>query len=283
MAFRRGGLGSGLDALFDDNFSDVQVKKTLRTMDIEPNRFQPRKNFDDDSLAELAASIQKFGIIQPVVVKPTGNGSYRIIAGERRWRAARLIGLEEVPVIIRELSENESMQISLIENIMREDLNPIEEAGGYKELIEKYGMTHESISEIFGCSRSYITNSLRLLTLPDEITEMLRNGKISVGHAKVLLSCSDRDIAVKLANQCADDNLTVKQLEKLVKNLESCRQPAKTVRSDNFFKEMEISLNQILGRKVSIKSNAKGHGTIVLEFYDKDDLSAIADKLSCDK
>lgn len=280
MAIRKGGLGAGLDALFDDNISDVQVKKTLRTMDIEPNRFQPRKNFDDDSIAELAVSVQKFGIIQPVVVKPMENGSYCIVAGERRWRAARLIGLEEIPVIIREFSESEAMQVSLIENIMRKDLNPIEEANGYKELIEKYNMTHEKISEVFGCSRPYITNSLRLLTLPHEILELVENGKISTGHAKVLLSCENRDIMIKLALQCAEDNLTVKQLEKLVKNISAQPKPEKTIPKDSYFREMELSLNEILGRKVSIKSDKKGHGTLVLEFYDKEDLSAIADRLA---
>lgn len=281
MAGKKGGLGIGLDALFDDNKSDVQIKKSLRTMEIEPNKFQPRKDFDENSIAELAESIKQFGIIQPVVVKPMDNGYYCIVAGERRWRAARLLGLEEIPVIVREFSESEIMQVSLIENIQRENLNPIEEALGYKQLIEAYSMTQERIAELFGHSRSYITNSLRILSLPEEILNLIKEEKISVGHAKLLLSCSNDNMAKELAMQCADDKLTVKQLESVIKSISSNKKPKKPVQTDSYFKEMELSLKEILGRKVNIKSNSKGKGTLVLEFYNKDDLSAIADRLAC--
>ena len=257
--------------------SDNQEITIMRTMDVEPNRFQPRKDFDNQAIAELAQSIKQFGIIQPVVVKPLSNGSYRIVAGERRWRAARMAGLEEIPVIIRSFSDSEEMQASLIENILRKDLNPIEEASGYKELMEKYNMTHEEISDVFGCSRSYITNSMRLLSLPDDIIPLVAENKISVGHAKLLLSCSDKNIMSELAHQCAEDNLTVRQLEKLLKSMDK---PVKTIKRDSYFREMELSLKEILGRKISIKYDKSGRGTLSLEFYDKEDLSDIADTLA---
>lgn len=258
--------------------SDNQEITIMRTMDVEPNRFQPRRDFDNQAIAELAQSIKQFGIIQPVVVKPLANGSYRIVAGERRWRAARMAGLEEIPVIIRDFSDSEEMQASLIENILRKDLNPIEEASGYKELMEKYSMTHEEISEIFGCSRSYITNSMRLLSLPADIIPLVAENKISVGHAKLLLSCSDKNIMSELAKQCAEDNLTVKQLEKLLKSMDKPQK--KIVRHDSYFREMELSLKEILGRKISIKYDKSSRGTLTLEFYDKKDLSDIADTLA---
>lgn len=252
----------------------------LRTMEIEPNRSQPRKNFDNDAIAELAQSIKHFGIIQPVVVRQLPNGVYRIVAGERRWRAARMAGLEEIPVIIRTFSDIEETQISLIENLLREDLNPLEEAMGYKELMDKYNMTHEEISDVFGCSRSYITNSLRLLYLPKDVCTLLAEGKISVGHAKLLLSCNNEKTISELAVQCAEGNLTVKQLDKLIKSIAKTEKNPKTEKRDSFYREMELSLKEILGRKISIKNEKSGRGTIILEYYDKEDLSAIADTLA---
>ncbi len=280
MALKKGGLGTGLDALFDDNTSEIQVKKTLRIMEIEPNKSQPRKDFDDEAIANLAESIKQFGIIQPVIVMPVSDGLYRIVAGERRWRAARLAGLTEIPVIIREFSDIEVMQISLIENIQRENLSPIEEASGYKELTEKFSMTQEKIAELFGRSRSYITNSIRLLSLPEEIQDMLKNGIITVGHAKILLSCENMETTKSLAKQCAEGNLTVKQLEKIVSSIKHCRKIPPSVAKDSYYTEMELSLKEILGRKVNIKANKKGKGTLTFEFFNKDDLSEIAERLS---
>lgn len=252
--------------------------KTLRTMEIEPDRSQPRKDFDEDSIASLAESIRQFGIIQPVIVKKINNGSYRIVAGERRWRAAMLAGIEEIPVIISDCSEKQSRQISLIENIQRENLNPIEEALGYRELADRYNMTQENIAAVSGRSRPVVANLLRMLSMPDEIQQLIKDGKISTAQAKLLLSCDDKQIMKELAFKCAEEGLTVKQLERLVK--QSLKAPKSTKRTDSYFKEMEISLKDMLCRNVSIKSDSKGKGTLILEFYDRDDLSAIAEKLT---
>ena len=182
-----GGLGAGLDTLFSDNTNEVQVKKTLRTAEIEPNRDQPRKYFSDEAIASLADSIREHGMLQPVLVRPLNSGGYQIVAGERRWRAARMLGMDEIPVNIRELSDTEAMQISLIENLQREDLNPIEEAEGLQALIDKCGYTQEEVAVSVGKSRPAITNSLRLLKLPQEVRDMAKDGVISAGHARALL------------------------------------------------------------------------------------------------
>ena len=183
LAPKKGGLGMGLGALFSDNASEVQGKSTLRISEIEPNRLQPRKDFDEEAIASLADSIKDHGLLQPIVVRPYGR-AYQIVAGERRWRAARVAGLGEVPVVIKEFSDSEAMQIALIENLQRENLNPVEEALGYRELSEKYDMTQESIAEMTGRSRSAVTNAIRILGLPDEVLEMIRNGQVSTGHAR---------------------------------------------------------------------------------------------------
>ena len=175
----KGGLGAGLGKLFIDNNNDIQVKKTLRTSEIEPNRDQPRKNFSEDAITALADSIREHGMLQPVLVRPISTGGYQIVAGERRWRAARMLGLEEIPVSIRELSDSEAMQIAIVENLQRENLNPIEEAAGYNELIEKFGMTQDKIAKMVGRSRSAIANAVRLLSLPERIVKMLENGELS--------------------------------------------------------------------------------------------------------
>ena len=175
------GLGSGLDTLFMDNTNDIQVKKTLRTSEIEPNRDQPRKVFSDEAIAALADSIREYGVLQPILV---GTGMYQIVAGERRWRAARMLGLDEVPVNIKELSDLEAMQIAIVENLQRENLNPLEEASGYSELIEKFGMTQEKVAKLVGRSRSAVANAVRLLTLPESVQKMVENGDLSAGHAR---------------------------------------------------------------------------------------------------
>ncbi|MBR6985330.1 MAG: ParB/RepB/Spo0J family partition protein [Ruminococcus sp.] len=277
----KGGLGLGLDMLFPDNANEVQVKKTLRTSEIEPNRDQPRKNFSDEAITALADSIREHGILQPILVRPMSTGSYQIVAGERRWRAARMLGLDEVPVNIRELSDVEAMQIAIIENLQRENLNPVEEANGYNELIEKYGMTQDKVAKMVGRSRSAIANAVRILSLPDRVLKMLENGELSAGHAKALLAFENEDILVGVAERAADGGMTVRQVERLAQK--QGEEPVEDKRSDkkidNYFVEMEISLKERLGRKVKV-DYGKNKGVLVLEFYDKEDLAAIAEKLA---
>lgn len=278
VAPKKGGLGRGLESLFSDNSSEVQVKRTLRTSEIEPNRLQPRKSFDDDAIASLADSIKTHGMIQPLVVRPY-MGTYQIVAGERRWRAAREAAVEEVPVIIKDLTDSEAMQIALVENLQRENLNPVEEAAGLKELADKYNMTQESIAHITGRSRSAVSNSIRLLGLPDEVLELIKDGLVSVGHAKVLLSVEDENLVINLASRVAEGTLTVRALESIAASLKKeKKEPEKP--SDSYFREMEISLKESLGRKVTVKNRGNDKGTLVLEFYDKADLLFLADKLS---
>ena len=278
VAPKKGGLGRGLESLFSDNSSEVQVKRTLRTSEIEPNRLQPRKSFDDDAIASLADSIKTHGMIQPLVVRPY-MGTYQIVAGERRWRAAREAAVEEVPVIIKDLTDSAAMQIALVENLQRENLNPVEEASGLKELADKYNMTQESIAHITGRSRSAVSNSIRLLGLPDEVLELIKEGLVSVGHAKVLLSVEDENLVINLASRVAEGTLTVRALESIAASLKKeKKEPEKP--SDSYFREMEISLKESLGRKVTVKNRGNDKGTLVLEFYDKADLLFLADKLS---
>ncbi len=273
-------LGSGLDFLFSDNTSDVQVKKTLRTSEIEPNRDQPRKVFSDEAIQALADSIREHGMLQPILVRPIGGG-YQIVAGERRWRAARMLGLDEVPVNIRELSDLETMQIAIIENLQRENLNPVEEAAGYNDLIEKYGMTQEKVAKMVGRSRSAVANSVRLLALPDRVLKMVENGDISAGHARALLAFEDEEMLIATALKAADGGLTVRQVEKAAqKASEGDTTAAKSNKKiDNYFVEMELSLHERLGRKVKV-DYGKNKGALILEFYDKDDLAALAEKLA---
>ncbi len=279
----KGGLGTvGFDSLFLDNSNDVQIKKTLRLAEIEPNRDQPRKSFSDEAIAALADSIRDHGMIQPILVRPLDTGGYQIVAGERRWRAARMLGLDEVPVTIRELSDTETMQIAIIENLQRENLNPVEEASGYNELIEKYGMTQEQVAKMVGKSRSAIANSVRMLALPQRVIGMLEKGEISAGHAKALLSFDDEEMLIAVANRAADGGMTVRQVERLAKKAEEAENEADIKadkRIDNYFVEMELSLNERLGRKVKV-DYGKNKGALILEFYDKEDLAALAQKLT---
>ncbi len=275
-----GGLGAGLDSLFSENASDVQIKATLRTSEIEPNRDQPRKHFSTESISTLADSIREHGILQPILVRPMESGGYQIVAGERRWRAARMLGLDEVPVNIKELSDVETMQIAIIENLQRENLNPVEEASGYNELIENYGMTQEQVGKMVGKSRSAVANAVRLLSLPQRVLKMLENGELSSGHAKALLGFEDEEMMLAIANRAADGGMTVRQVEKLAQKstVEIHTPPTDDKKIDNYFTEMEISLKERLGRKVKV-DYGKNKGVLILEFYDKDDLAAIAEKL----
>lgn len=279
-----GGLGNGLDSLFNDNISDIQVKKTLRISEIEPNRDQPRKNFSDEAIAALADSIREHGMLQPILVRPISSGGYQIVAGERRWRAARMLGLDEVPVNIRELSDLETMQIAIIENLQRENLNPVEEASGYNELIEKFGMTQDKVAKMVGRSRSAVANSVRLLSLPERVLKMLENGDISAGHARALLGFDNEEILIATAIKASDGGLTVRQVEKAAqKSLETedetNSEKAFDSRIDSYFVEVELSLKEKLGRKVKV-DYGKNKGALILEFYDKDDLTELANKLA---
>ncbi len=275
----KGGLGIGLGALFEDNKTESDSGQMLRVSEIEPNRGQPRKNFDDETISALADSIKEHGILQPILVRPYGSG-YQIVAGERRWRAARMLGMSEVPVQIKELSDLEAMQLALIENLQRENLNPVEEAKGYSELVESYGMTQEEVAKTVGRSRSSVANAMRLLALPEEIQEMLENGDISTGHGKALLAFDDEEKMLDAARKAADGKLNVRSLEKMASE-DDTKKPSKKDNShiDSYFKEMEIGLHNALGRKVKVEYG-KNKGALILEFYNKEDLSALAEKLS---
>lgn len=278
MATRKGGLGRGLESLFSENSTENESVVTVKTIDIEPNKNQPRKDFDEESLNELADSISKHGLIQPIVVRPTASGTYSIIAGERRWRACRLAGISEVPVVIKDIDEKSVMELALIENLQREDLNSVEEALGYKSLLETYNLTQEEIAESVGKSRSSITNALRLLNLNDNELEALRKGLISAGHARALLSIDDASLR-KVALEMALKGCSVRQIENIAKQTkEKAKKP--TLTKDTYYKEVEIALKEELGRKVIVKPNGKSGGTITLEFFDKKELEEIVNNLT---
>ena len=278
MAVKKGGLGRGLDALFNENATDEKGVVTLRLSEIEPNRNQPRTNFDEDALAELADSIEKHGLIQPIVVRPTSNGVYQIVAGERRWRACRMAGLQEVPVVIKELDDQKYFEIALIENLQREDLNAVEEAQGYKTLIDVYRLTQEQVAESVGKSRSAVTNALRLLNLNADALEALKNGQITAGHARAILAAEDQELATAML-KAALAGASVRELEAMTKVKVNGNKKASPTAKSNFYSEVEISLKNELGRKVEIKSKGKGKGTITLEFYSDEELAEFAKKI----
>ena len=277
MAAKKGGLGRGLDSLFGENSSDTKTGVTLRLSEIEPNRDQPRKDFDEEALGELAASIEKHGLLQPIAVRPTATGTYQIIAGERRWRACRMAGLETVPVVIKEADDREYTELALIENLQREDLNPVEEALGYRKLTEKYGLTQEQVAESVGKSRSAVANMLRLLLLEDAELEALRSGKITAGHARALLALEGDKR--KEAFAAALSGASVRDIENAAKKNTAAKKQPRTAKCEPFFKEVQIAMEEQLGRKVNIKPTSGEKGTITLEFYSKEELSEIAKKL----
>lgn len=285
MAAKKGGLGKGFDSLFLDNSSDALSdggSVMLPISDIEPDRGQPRTKFSEEALAELEASIREFGVLQPLLVRPMSDGSYRIVAGERRWRAARRAGLKEVPVIIKSLTDAEAAAIALIENLQREDLNPIEEAAGIRKLIEEYGYTQEEAAEKLSKSRPAIANALRLLALPLDVAKMVEEGILSAGHARALLGLNDEAMISDVAKEIVEKQLSVRQTEQLVKSLKKVKKtpPAKKAR-DKFYDEVELALSGVLARKVSISNNGKG-GKIEIEFFDADDLQKLAKMFSED-
>ena len=284
MAAKKGGLGRGLDALFADN-SIEEIASTsavkLKIMDIEPNRDQPRKIFDDDALAELADSIAKHGVIQPLLVRPMPDGSYQLVAGERRWRASRMAGLTEVPVVIKELSDDEAMALALIENLQREDLNAIEEAQGIKALMDTLSLTQDEAAERVGKSRPAVANALRLLKLPDSVIALVSDGKLSPGHARALLGFRDEQDIIETADLIIEKGLTVRDVEKLVKKRNKepkAEKPA--ARRASYYDEVELALTDFLGRKVKVGTKpGKESGVLEIDFFDKEDLSRLADAL----
>ncbi len=277
MAVKKG-LGKGLDALFDENSNDNGGSVLVNINDIEPNRNQPRRDFDESALNELAESISTHGLIQPIVVRPNMNGTYMIIAGERRWRACRIAELTEVPVIIKETDDKTLMEIALIENLQREDLNAVEEALGYKALIEGFSLTQEEVAKRMGKSRSAVTNSLRLLALEPAELEALRIGSISAGHARALLSTDDKDLRAKML-YAAVEGASVRELERMSKTSSKTQTKPKKDKP-TFYKEVELSLKNEMGRKVYIKPTSKGKGTLTIEFYSDKELQEFAKKLA---
>ena len=279
MAPKKGGLGRGLESLFNENATDTDGAVRLNINDIEPNRGQPRKDFDETALSELADSIAQHGLIQPIVVKPTAQGRYSIIAGERRWRACRMAGLNEVPVIIKDADGQALMEIALIENLQREDLNAVEEALGYRSLIDSFGLTQDEVAKKMGKSRSAVTNALRLLALNDAELEALRRGTITAGHARALLSCDDEEARAKMLLAAAD-GASVRELERLAAAAKKKPAAKKTeTKKPTFYSEVELSLKDSLHRRVKITPAGNGKGTITLEFFNDAELSEFAKKL----
>ncbi|MBR1811336.1 MAG: ParB/RepB/Spo0J family partition protein [Clostridia bacterium] len=283
MALKKGGLGRGFEALFEDNsaedLSPEQVS-TLPIAEIEPNREQPRRKFDDEAINDLTESIKEHGILQPILVRPVSDGSYKIVAGERRYRAAKNAGFTSIPVIIKVLSEQEAALIALIENLQREDLTPLEEAEGIRKLMEDFSLSQEQAATRLGKSRPAVANALRLLSLPDEIRRMVEGGAISAGHARAILSLGDAAAMLDCAKIVAEKGLSVRETEALVKKLSAERKPkTKQVRArDTFFVEAELSLGANLGRAVEIKEGKKG-GKLIIEYFDREDLEKIAKML----
>lgn len=286
MAAKKGGLGRGLDSLLMDNSIDETSAAgavKLKLTDIEPNKEQARKQFDESALSELADSIAEHGVLQPLLVRPLIGGGYQLIAGERRWRASRMAGLTEVPVIIKNLSDDDAAVISLIENLQREDLNPVEEAFGYQDLIKTFGLTQEEAAKRVGKSRPAVANALRIIKLPAKVIDMIREGKLSAGHAKALAGLEDEKKIIEAATLISEKELSVREAEKLVKILsQEKKAPAKKVAKRNsYFDEVELSLNNSLGRKAKvITAGKKESGTLELAFYSKEDLAALVKALS---
>ena len=304
MAVKKGGLGKGLDSLIPsgtpknkksvteekkqpvkvvekvvEKIVEKPVELKMKITEVEPNREQPRKNFDEDALVELSESIKQFGVLQPLLVQDKKD-YYEIIAGERRWRAAKLAGLKEVPVIIKDFSDQEVVEIALIENIQREDLNPIEEAMAYKRLMEEFHLKQDEIADRVAKSRTAVTNSMRLLKLTSKVQEMVIADMISAGHARALLGISDETLQENTAMKVFDEKLSVRETEKLVKNLVSPAKKEKTERNtaeDAIYESLEEKMKGIMGTKVSIQRKKNNKGKIEIEYYSRDELERIID------
>ena len=281
MAKKLGGLGKGLNAIFIENDSeDNNGSVTLKISEIEPNRSQPRKEFDEKALSDLAESISKHGLLQPLLVRPLPLGGYQIVAGERRYRACRMAGITEVPVIIRELGDTETMEIALIENLQREDLTPIEEALGYQVLIDEHGFSQEEVAQSVGKSRPAITNALRLLKLPQSILDLVSDGKISAGHARALLTLEDEKLMQELAEEIIKKDLSVRQVEKICKQKPKPEKEETPEKKPSFYSMVELALNESLGRKIKVSKNkGKQGGILQIEFYSDEELTELSNKL----
>ncbi|MCI5869777.1 MAG: ParB/RepB/Spo0J family partition protein [Dorea sp.] len=297
MAVKKKGLGKGLDSLIPDNknmkpavtgkISEEKKEPELKSGEqmmkinmVEPNRDQPRKNFEEDALLELADSIKQFGVLQPLLVRKR-NDYYEIIAGERRWRAAKLAGVKEIPVIIKEYTDQEIVEIGLIENIQRENLNPIEEAMAFKRLLEEFHLKQDEVAERVSKSRTAVTNSMRLLKLDDRVQQMIIDDMISTGHARALLAVDDAEMQYTLANKIFDEKLSVRETEKLVKEIKNPKKPKekKVVENSFIYRDLENKMKDIFGTKVSISSKGKGKGKIEIEYYSDDELEHMFDMI----
>jgi len=277
LADKKGGLGRGLDSLFNAN-SEETLSTEVMLSQIEPNRDQPRKDFDEQALNELAESIKEHGLLQPILVRSKPSGGYEIIAGERRWRASRIAGLRTVPVVIKEMDEKEAAEVALIENLQREDLNPVEEAMGYRSLMVSYGLTQEQVAERMGKSRSAVANALRLLDLTPNETEALKAGKISAGHARALLGAEKGSDLRSDMLRVALSGASVRELELMLKKKKETKKAEKTV--DTYYTEVELAIKNELGRTVKITPKGKGKGTLTIEFYSKKELEDFAKRLT---
>ena len=291
MAVKRKGLGKGLDSLIPENKSVKPAAKAekeesvktgeqmLKINQVEPNREQPRKHFEEDALLELADSIKQYGVLQPLLVRKRKD-YYEIIAGERRWRAAKLAGVKEVPVIIKDYSSQEIVEIALIENIQREDLNPIEEAKAYQRLIKDYRLKQDEVAEKVSKSRAAITNSLRLLKLDERVQDMVIEGKISSGHARTIITIEDKDKQYMIAQKIFDEKLSVRDVEKLMKALEAPEKPEKKAPKNDFvYRDLEQKMKAIMGTQVVIKNKNNNKGKIEIEYYSQAELERIYELL----
>ena len=295
MAVKRSGLGKGLDSLIPDNKSSKMVKKTveapktpenvsgqimMKINEVEPNREQPRKNFEEDALLELADSIKQFGVLQPLIVQKKKD-YYEIIAGERRWRAAKLAGVKEITVIIKEYTDQEIVEISLIENIQRENLNPIEEAMAFKKLLTEFHLKQDEVAERVSKSRTAVTNSMRLLKLSDKVQQMIVDDMISTGHARALLAIDDPEQQYILANKIFDEKLSVRETEKLVKDIKNPKKekPKKEIQNSFVYENLEERMKSVIGTKVHVNHKPNGKGKIEIEYYSDSELERIFELL----
>lgn len=296
MAVKKKGLGKGLDSLIvpNKNIEAVSREKTESKKDqaseiheqlmkinmVEPNRDQPRKHFEEDALLELADSIKQFGVLQPLLVRKQKD-YYEIIAGERRWRAAKMAGLKEVPVIVKKFSEQEIVEIGLIENIQRENLNPIEESMAYKRLMEEFGLKQDEIAERVSKSRTAVTNSMRLLKLDERVQQMIIDDMISTGHARALLAIEDKDFQYELATKIFDEKLSVRDVEKMVKTIKNPKKEKKKkeVKNQFIYTDLEEKMKEVIGTKVNISSKGKGKGKIEIEYYSDEELERVFDMI----
>ncbi len=283
---KKGGLGKGYDNIFGENELESRDAVVVLAIDeISPNRSQPRTEFDPEALMELTDSISKHGVLQPILVRPLIAGGYQIVAGERRYRASLQAGLSEIPAIVRELDDKETMEIALIENLQRKDLTPVEEALGYDALMKNHGFTQEQVAESVGKSRPAVANALRLLSLPQPVIDMLAEGKLSAGHARALVGIEDEETAIKIANEIADNGLSVRAVESLVKNADKKKKvkadDGRKAKKPTYFAEVEMALSENMGRRVTVTPAKNGSGgTISIDFYSDDELKMLANRIA---